>query len=514
MNYYEYIEFNGAKLFTLIFLPKAEGKFPVVIQRCPYVKKRPEQEECDRREMKLKKWLDNGYAVVYQHCRGCGSSEGDFIPHINERADSLNLYDWVRNQPFYNGELYLVGTSYTSFVHYAAAPYAEDIKGCVFNVCDTTLYNGFYRNGLYKASLHGNWFVSNYKKNSGRKWNYTKNSFNTLPFSDFSKIVFDESVETFDEVLLHPKKDDPFWQTRNGGVDALDALQNADIPILLTTGYYDIFTGGIYDMWHSLDEKTKAKSALAVHPYGHDGKSNGHPVEFENAMLTETFGEYDLLWLDAIRQNKKPPFKQGQITYYKTFEDAWGETPAFDTATQTKRIPLGEGAVTYRYNPYDPASFKGGLSTASGGNHWQDPPNSRYDIISLFTPEFDEDTAIFGKMRAKLKVRSTCEDTCFYIRLSLCKEQGDYGLRDDINQISNFDLNYIPNTDLEMDFSFDEHAFMVKKGEKLRIDISSSNLPHYVRHTNQKGLFSEQTTAKIADNTVLLDESYIELPIK
>ena len=129
MNYYEYIEFNGAKLFTLIFLPKAEGKFPVVIQRCPYVKKRPEQEECDRREMKLKKWLDNGYAVVYQHCRGCGSSEGDFIPHINERADSLNLYDWVRNQPFYNGELYLVGASYTSFVHYAAAPFAEDIKG-------------------------------------------------------------------------------------------------------------------------------------------------------------------------------------------------------------------------------------------------------------------------------------------------------------------------------------------------------------------------------------------------
>ena len=65
-----------------------------------------------------------------------------------------------------------------------------------------------------------------------------------------------------------------------------------------------------------------------------------------------------------------------------------------------------------------------------------------------------------------------------------------------------------------MGFTFDEHSFMVKKGEKLRIDISSSNLPHYVRHTNQKGLFSEQTTAKIADNTVLLDESYIELPIK
>ena len=98
-------------------------------------------------------------------------------------------------------------------------------------------------------------------------------------------------------------------------------------------------------------------------------------------------------------------------------------------------------------------------------------------------------------------------------KLSLCRPEGDYGLRDDINQISNFDANYIPNDQIEMTFSFDEHAFMVRKGEKLRVDISSSAFPLYVPHTNQKGLFSTQTTAKTAENTVILDESYIELPI-
>jgi predicted acyl esterase len=64
-----------------------------------------------------------------------------------------------------------------------------------------------------------------------------------------------------------------------------------------------------------------------------------------------------------------------------------------------------------------------------------------------------------------------------------------------------------------MEFSFDEHAFIIRKGEKLRIDISSSAFPHYVRHTNNKGLFSEQTTAKTACNTVILDKSYIAIPI-
>ena len=64
-----------------------------------------------------------------------------------------------------------------------------------------------------------------------------------------------------------------------------------------------------------------------------------------------------------------------------------------------------------------------------------------------------------------------------------------------------------------MEFSFDEHAFVVKKGERIRVDISSSAFPHYVPHTNQKGLFSEMTTAKTATNTVVLQESYIELPV-
>ena len=65
-----------------------------------------------------------------------------------------------------------------------------------------------------------------------------------------------------------------------------------------------------------------------------------------------------------------------------------------------------------------------------------------------------------------------------------------------------------------MDFSFDEHAFVIKKGEKIRVDISSSAFPHYVPHTNKKGLFSEQREAVVAQNTVCLDESFIELPIR
>jgi predicted acyl esterase len=456
--------------------------------------------------------MEHGYAVVFQHCRGRGKSGGDCVPYIFEREDGLFLQQWVREQSFYNGELYLCGASYTSSVHFVTAPFADDIKGAVLEVQDCERYNCNYRNGLFKMGLHCGWYVNMYKKKSNLKKSYTTDSCKMLPLADFSKTVFGEQVEDFDEILRHPARNDPFWSTRFGGGEAHNAIKHANISILLVTGFYDIYTGGVFEMWQGLDKATKAKSALAVHPFDHGGRGEKQPICFENGCLKTELEHYAVSWIDSVRGKVEPPFARGKVTYYKLFDNQWC-CDDFYNANGTRRFHLGEGSITYKYNPFAPATFKGGLSANFGGNAWQAAPNSRYDIISLYTEEFDEDVYVKGKIQSKLSVSSDCEDTCFYIRLSLCKAEGDYGLRDDINQISNFNADYVPESKLEMTFSFDEHAFVIQKGERLRIDISSSAYPLYVPHTNQKGLFSTQTTAKIAQNTVFLDESYIELPI-
>ena len=133
-SFFEYLEINGAKLFTIICLPKESGKFPTIIMRNPYVddtENISEQEICDNKLKEYKTSLDNGYAVIFQHCRGRGKSTGDCIPYIYEREDGLFLQEWIRKQSFYNGELYLCGGSYTSAVHYVTAPFSSDIKGAV-----------------------------------------------------------------------------------------------------------------------------------------------------------------------------------------------------------------------------------------------------------------------------------------------------------------------------------------------------------------------------------------------
>ena len=514
--FYKYLPCGDAELFTVICLPDARGQYPTVIYRTPYVdafENVAEEELCRQKAAQSATWLDAGYVVVFQHCRGRGTSRGDCIPYINEREDGLALRAWVREQEFYNGEIYLCGHSYSSSVHFTTAPFEADVKGAVLEAQDCERYNCNYRNGFFKVGLHGGWYVGMYKRKSNLKKCYTTDSYRMLPLADFSKTVLGESSDDLDAIFSHPRRDDEFWSTRFGGGEAHDAIKHAGIPILLVTGFYDIYTGGVFDMWHGLDEKTRSLSALAVHPFDHSHSGDGQPINFENGNISGAFANYQICWLDSIRGKCEPPFERGKATYYKLFDNAWCCDEFYD-ADRVKKIALGEGKRTYKYNPFAPASFNGGLSANFGGNAWQDAPNSRYDIISLYTPEFDEDTYVKGKIRARLKVSSDCEDTCFYVRLSLCKEGGDYGLRDDINQISNFVADYTPNEALKMEFSFDEHAFVVCKGEKIRIDISSSAFPHYIPHTNQKGLFSQQATARVACNTVYLGESFIELPIR
>lgn len=507
-----YVNVPNAELFTIVCLPNATDKFPTVLFRSPYVdyaENMTDEEAIAHIYDMQKSFVENGYAVVYQHCRGCGKSGGDCIPYVHERDDGLALQQWVRTQPFYNGEIYLCGGSYTASVHYATAPFADDIKGAIFNKQDCNRYNISYRNGFYKMG-YWNWYANMYKKKSLRNKNCTPETYHILPFSDFSKTAFGESVVSFDEKLRHPHKDDTFWQEKQGGLETYNAIKHANFPILLTAGFYDLTTGGIFDTWRNLDAQTKAKSAFIVHPYAHSGLAEHQPIPFEKGMISEQFGDYQVRWLNAIRNGEKPFVETGKITYYQSFGDGW-HTDDFAQPENQIIFPLGDTAKTYVYNPHEPASFRGGLSMNWGGTDWQDKPNSRCDIISIYTPAFEKDTCVKGKMQAKLRVKSSCEDTCFYVRVSLAKEEGDYGLRDDIQQISNFCADYKPNDEMEITFSFDEHAFIVKKGEKLRVDISSSAFPLFVRHTNNKGLFSEQTTAKIAENTVDLANSTLTI---
>lgn len=508
--YYEYYHFNGADFFTLVLKPEKMGNFPVVVTRSPYVgdtKEKSEEELSEQFKSNNIHWIENGYVIVFQHCRGQGKSTGEFIPYVHEREDGLALRDWIRQQDFYNGQLFLIGGSYTASLHYSTAPFEEDIKGAVFNVQDSERYRLWYRNGNMRRG-HANWHFGLYKDKSNLKKVHTLDSFSEFPIKNLSERVLGERAEDFEQMLSASCSEHPFWKTRFGGEEARDAISEANIPILLTTGYNDFYVGGMFKMWNRMDEKTREKCAMIVSPYHHeDSYYQERGMCFQNASVSEKFGkDYPVKWLNAIIKNEKPFAKTGKITYYRTFEDRW-ETDFYSGSIKEIIVPLGKEEKTFVYNSKNPTGFN------SEGS-FMDPVTQRNDIISIYQEPCQRDVFVKGNMKVKLTVSSDCEDTSFYIMIGIHTERGDYALRHDITSLIYQKGSYIKNSKVVLEFVFDEYAFKIKKGQALRIDIASTDKNTYVCHSNVKGDYSLIENCKIANNKVFLGESCLSLPIE
>ena len=68
-----FIPARDAELFTVVCLPNNTDTFPTVIMRSPYVayaEKMTDDETIEKVLSLYQSFVDNGYAVVYQHCRG------------------------------------------------------------------------------------------------------------------------------------------------------------------------------------------------------------------------------------------------------------------------------------------------------------------------------------------------------------------------------------------------------------------------------------------------------------
>ncbi|MBQ5602438.1 MAG: CocE/NonD family hydrolase [Clostridia bacterium] len=509
-KYYTYIESNGENFFTICLLPEKSGRFPTVISRSPYVKHTvgmPEEKIVEEYYEGARTWLERGYAFVFQHCRGQGKSTGAFVPYIHEREDGLALREWIRKQDFYNGELYLVGASYTASLHYATAPFEDDIKGAVFEVQDSERYRLWYR-GAQMRKGHANWHFALYKDKCGLDKNFSMRSFSELPLKGLSKRVLGDSADDFEQMLEAFSPSHEFWATRFGGSDTKDALSGAKIPILLTTGYNDFYVGGVFDMWRRMSDQTKMQSALLVSPYDHgDSYDKNCGLFLRGGKRGEAFGaNYQISWFDHIRKGSPLTFDKGAVTYYRAFENRW-QSDFFKTPTRTLKLPLGEGTFSFDYDPKNPPAFRaeGLLAEDFTG---------RSDILSVCTPAFEEDTFVKGQMKALLTVRSSAPDTSFYVRISIKKEQYTYVLRHDITSLCYQLGDYEENREAELNFCFDEHAFLIKKGESLRVDISSTDDNTYVCHTNRRGEYSLQSGTDRAVNEVCLDKSCLILPVE
>ena len=509
---------DGAELYTLAIAPAGTGTYPVVVSRTPYASTKRVDLDKWIASPEQRKFIERGYSRVSQHCRGSGASTGGRVPYENERADGLALLEYTRKLPWYGGEIYLSGASYSATAHFSYLDTdPPDVKGAWLIVQDVNRYNIVFRNGFFKIGLQGSWFIKEYMKNDKSLVRNASETFAGFPLEGFARRYWGFDVPALTCAIRHPRPNDSFWNSQEpgSGVEYRNAILKSSMPILLKTALYDIYTEGVCDMWREMPPERRAQCALLIDAYGHPGRPPEKPEsEFMvfpgGARLDEGVEAVD--WFDSIRSGKPcANAPRGKTRYYALWENAWCETDAIEDGAREVRLALGEGERTYVYNPLRPLpEFPGSGGICFGGMQAQPPPGLRDDVLSFILPEVGKRIDVRGRMEAELAVESDCEDTCFYVRVSVDKGDGTWLLlRDDIKSLA-FDSPYVPGERRTLRFRFADHAFRLDSGDRLRVDVSSA-CSQFAPHPNTAGRAFTETKPRIAKNKVFAASSALVL---
>jgi len=139
---------DGVVLRADVWLPPpGRGRFPTLIYRTPYDRKRSEEDAV------LTAALKRGYAVVLQDVRGRYGSEGNFVPYRREGEDGYDTIEWAAAQPWSNGAIGTWGLSYPGAVQWLAAVEAPPhLKAMVPAMTFSSPRNFFYAGGAWDLS--------------------------------------------------------------------------------------------------------------------------------------------------------------------------------------------------------------------------------------------------------------------------------------------------------------------------------------------------------------------------
>lgn len=93
---------DGVKLATDVYLPEREGKWPVLVTRHPYNKdvRFPLPGWENKRiaaniNLFAERVVKAGYVMIVQDVRGRYASEGEFVPFLFEKRDSVDTIAWA-----------------------------------------------------------------------------------------------------------------------------------------------------------------------------------------------------------------------------------------------------------------------------------------------------------------------------------------------------------------------------------------------------------------------------------
>ena len=533
---------DQVRLQTQVILPEGDGPWPVIIIRNPY-------NVLNLFTLFCELFARYGYACVHQDVRGRMGSEGTWYPLIHEREDGLDLFEWLRDQPFQNGRWGLWGMSYLAGVHWSLADaFPDEVETLVSIVFGVDSYRVMYESGLFRPDVFGAWAAlmpgPGMALENGPAY---RRFIRSRPHRTADEAELGYVLPWYRAWVDASWASDPLW-SEPPFTHFKETPAQIDVPVLMIAGWYDPF----FDAQHRDFSRlaTRAESKLVVGPWHHlhQGAADfdllndigiagqwqlfldwlGHHLRGE--PLDQPVGvveSYDLGEKGWRRRLALPPLPHRRIRWHlRELSEAGGRGGRL---TQ-RRAVQAEASVNYLYNPEDPVPSHGGASALSfafrtfpsvqPGALRQPRVGQRPDVLSFVSEPLPRKMHLAGSIRARLRVSSSAPDTAFGFEL-MVRPRGDrnwYHVREAFQTLAHREGNlrrtpYPPGEVVEVEVESWPIEWTFPAGSQLRLDVSSSSFPVYMTHANTDEPWGEAARTQVAQQT-LHSGSWVELPTR
>src|SRR5712692_7913454 len=294
---------DGVTLRADVYRPKADGKFPVLLQRTPY-NKGSGNSEFGLRAAAM------GYVVIIQDVRGRFTSEGEWYPFKYESQDGYDTVEWAAGLAYSNGKVGMFGGSYVGATQYLAAiAKPPHLAGICPNVTASNYHDGWtYQGGAFEQWFAESWSTGlaintmQRRVQSGQKaaaWT------EKLPLTTYPVLEAPSAeglAPYFADWLAHPNYDEHWKQW-----SIEDRYAQIQVPVFSLGAWYDIFLGGTLRNYARLKKEAGTEEArraqkLMVYVGGHAGGSDNKKVGAVDfgEKLPFDLSEAMLSWYDAL----------------------------------------------------------------------------------------------------------------------------------------------------------------------------------------------------------------------
>jgi uncharacterized protein len=555
---------DGVVLYADVYRPVEPGSYPVLLMRLPYDKSVAQAAAYGAPSA----YAAHCYIVVIQDLRGLYTSGGTFYPFRDEGTDGYDTVEWAANLPQSNGKVGMYGFSYVGATQWLAAVKAPPHLAAIApGHTSSDYYDGWsYEGGAFSLAFEESWpsaslaigaaprlgdqsvvdkFAEARREIAKTYWH--------LPIKTYPWLAPErpEVAGYFFDWVKHHNRDEYWrqWSIR-------ERWGNVKVPALNLAGWYDVFLNGSIENFVGMrrsggTDQARNGQKLVVRPYVHipwDTKSGD--VDFGPQAFNKTMDQqirfFDF-WLKGKSNgvDKDPP-----VRVFVMGANVWREaedwpipgtrfTKYFMHSRGQANSLSGNGLLTteppsaaeipdrYIYDPANPVPSKGGHSccfatVAPVGPYDQTDIEKRVDVLIYSTPPLPEAVEVTGPITVKLFAASSAPDTDWTAKLVdvapggkiinlnngiiRASHRNSLEKRDPIEpgQIYEYTITVFPTSNLFI------------AGHQIRLEISSSNFPHYDRNLNTGQPVGVDTKMVVARQTIYHDAahpSHVVLPI-